>query len=67
MEDKSPALDADRTKPDISCAKAMAMMAETARAALAGTNAEIIDGMFAAVDEFITDARSAGFVNLKPW
>ena len=28
---------------------------------------EIIDGMFAVVDEFVTDARSAGFVNLKPW
>ena len=28
---------------------------------------EIIEVMFAAVDEFITDARTAGFVNLKPW
>jgi hypothetical protein len=28
---------------------------------------EIIDGMFAAVDEFVTEARAAGFVNLKPW
>jgi len=28
---------------------------------------EIIDGIFAAVDEFVTEARAAGFVNLKPW
>jgi hypothetical protein len=28
---------------------------------------DIIDDMFAAVDEFVTDARAEGFVDLKPW
>lgn len=30
-------------------------------------HSELIDSMFAAVDEFVEDARAAGFVELKPW